>query len=122
MEEIRQMKADKMKDKGSQHDLKHTANKEETHVGGGLQNAKQQFITMAKVAALLDLERAKVPKEIFYAWRPPYPLRILNKPYPERYEPWTFAQYDGERGSAIKHMSKFIDTFGPYAADEDLYL
>ena len=41
---------------------------------------------MAEVTALLEQERAKVPKERFYTQRPPYPLRILSKPYPERYE------------------------------------
>ena len=77
---------------------------------------------MVEVVALLEQERAKAPKKRFYARRPPYPLRILNKPYPERYEPRTFAQYNGRRESAIKHMSKFIDTFGPYVTDEDLCL
>ena len=47
-------------------------------------------------------------------------MRILSKPYPERYEPQTFAQYDGRRGSAIEYVSKFIDTLSPYAANEDL--
>ena len=98
------------------------ADKEETLVGGGPQNAEQRFITMVAVAVLLEQERAKAPNERFYAQMPPYLLRILSKPYLERYEPQTFAQYDGKRGSAIKHTSKFIDTFGPYAANEDLCL
>ena len=122
MEEICQMKADKTKEKWSQHDLEHAADKEETLAGGDSQNAEQRFITMVEVVALLEQERAKAPKKRFYARRPPYPLRILNKPYPERYELRTFAQYNGRRESAIKHMSKFIDTFGPYATDEDLCL
>ena len=67
---------------------------------------------MAEVAA----------KERFYARRPPNPLRILSKPYLQRYEPRTFAQYDGRRGSAIEHVNKLIDTLGPYAAYEDLFL
>ena len=77
---------------------------------------------MAEVAALLEQERARVPKERFYARRPPYPLRVLNKPYLERYESQVFTQYDGRKGSAVEHVSKFIDTFGLYAADEDLCL
>ena len=77
---------------------------------------------MAEVAALLEQERARVPKERFYARRPPYLLRILSKPYPKRYEPRVFTQNDGRKGSAVKHVSKFIDTFGPYAADENLCL
>ena len=90
MEEIHQLKTDKTKEKGSQHDPEHVEDKEETPTGGVLQNAEQHFITMAEVAALLEQERARAPKERFYARRPPYPLRILSKPYPERYEPWAF--------------------------------
>jgi len=45
---------------------------------------------MAEVAALLEQERARAPKERFYAQRPPYPLRILSKSYLERYEPRVF--------------------------------
>ena len=122
MEEIFQLKMDKTKEKGSQHDLEHAADKEETLVGGVPQNAKQCFITMAEVAALLEQERARAPKERFYAWRPFYPLRILSKPYPERYEPRVFARYNGKKESAVEYVSKFIDTLGPYTADEDLYL
>ena len=84
---------------------------------------------MAEVAALLEQEKAKAPKEIFYSRRPLFLLRIISKPYPDRYdshpdryEPWTFAQNDGRRGSAIEHVSKFIDTLGPYAVDKDLCL
>ena len=91
MEEIRQLKANKTKEKGSQHDLEHAADKEETLVGGVPRNAQQCFITMAEVAALLEQERARTPKERFYARRPPYPLKVLSKPYPERYEPRAFA-------------------------------
>ena len=53
---------------------------------------------------------------------PSYPLRILKKPYPERYEPRIFAQYDGKKGSVVEHVSKFINTLGLYAANEDLCL
>ena len=77
---------------------------------------------MAEVAALLEQERARAPKERFYARRPPYLLKILSKPYPERYEPWTFTQYDGRKRSVVEHVSKFIDTLGPNAVDEDLCL
>ena len=75
---------------------------------------------MAEVAALLKQERARAPKERFYTRRPPYLLRVLSKPYLERYEPQAFAQYDGRKGSVVEHVSKFIDTLGLYAADEDL--
>ena len=122
MEEIHQLKTDKTKEKGSRYDSEHTADKEETLAGGVPQNTDQCFITMAEVAALLEQERARAPKERFYARRPSYPLRVLSKPYPDRYEPRAFVQYDGRKGSAVEHVSKFIDIFGPYAADEDLCL
>ena len=54
MEEMRQLKANKTKEKGSQHDPEHMVDKEETPVGGGSQNTEQRFITMANVTALLE--------------------------------------------------------------------
>ena len=67
MEEICQLKTDRTKEKGSQHDPEHVADKEETPVGGVPQNVEQRFITMAEVAVLLEQERARTPKERFYA-------------------------------------------------------
>ena len=103
MEETRQLKTDRTKEKGSQHDPEHAA--EETLARGVPQNAEQRFITMAEVAVRLEQERARAPKERFYARKPPYPLRVLNKPYSERYKPWAFAQYDGRKGSVVEHVS-----------------
>ena len=57
MEEIRQMKADKTKEKGSQHNPDHAADEVETLAGGVPRNAGQHFITMAEVVALLEQER-----------------------------------------------------------------
>ena len=66
MEEILQMKADKTKEKGSQHNPKHVANKDKTLTGGGPPNVEHHIITMAEVAALPKQEKAKAPKERFY--------------------------------------------------------
>ena len=77
---------------------------------------------MVEVVALLEQERAKAPKERFYARRPPDPLRILSKTYLQRYELRTFTRYNGRRGSVVEHVSKFIDTFGPYVVGKDLCL
>ena len=54
MEEIPQLKADKTKEKGSQHDLDHVTDREETLARGVSRNAGQRFITMVEVAALLE--------------------------------------------------------------------
>ena len=80
-----------MKEKGSQHDPEQAADREETLVGGVPWNIEQRFITMAEVAALLEQERARTPKERFYLRSLPYPLKVLSKPYSERYEPRAFA-------------------------------
>ena len=64
---MHQLKADKTKEKGSPYDPKHVEDKEETPMGSGSQNIDQRFITMANVTALLEQERAKAPKERFYA-------------------------------------------------------
>ena len=77
---------------------------------------------MADVTALLEQKKAKMPKERFYARRSLYSLRILSKSYLKRYELRTFTQYDARKGSTIEHVSKIIDTLGPYATDEDLCL
>ena len=91
MEEISHLKTDKINKKGSQHDLEYATDKEETPAGGVPQNAEQRFIIMAEVATLLERERARALKERFNAQRPPYPLKVLSKPYLKRYEPWAFA-------------------------------
>ena len=54
MEEICQLKTNKTKEKGRQHDSGHVVDKDETPTGGVPQNAEQRFITMAKVATLLE--------------------------------------------------------------------
>ena len=33
-----------------------------------------------------------------------------------------FALYDGRKGSVVEHVSRFINTLGPYVVDEDLCL
>ena len=36
--------------------------------------------------------------------------------------PLNFSQYDDKKGSDVEHVSKFLDTTGPYAGDKDLCL
>ena len=108
--------------KGSQHNPENAIDMEETLKGGCPQNVDPRFVTMADVAAMLERERAKMPYERLFSRRPPYPIRLLNKPYRDRYEPLNFSQYDGKKGSDVEHVSKFLDTTGPYAGHEDLCL
>lgn len=77
---------------------------------------------MMDVAAFLEREKAKAPKEWFYSKRPLYLIRLLNKQYINKYEPPTFLQYEINKGSIVEHVKKFIDTMVPYAGDKDLCL
>uniref|UniRef100_A0A2N9IYI6 RNA-directed DNA polymerase n=1 Tax=Fagus sylvatica TaxID=28930 RepID=A0A2N9IYI6_FAGSY len=44
------------------------------------------------------------------------------EPYPEKYDTPVFALFDGRKGSAMEHISKFLDSMGPFAAHGDLCL
>ena len=114
--------ANRTKEKGSQHNPKNVADKEKTLEGDYSQNIEPQYVTKADITALLEQKKAKMPKEKLFVRRPPYSIRLFNKPYLERYDLLTFSLYDGRKGSAIEHVSKFIDTLRPYVGDEDLCL
>uniref|UniRef100_A0A2N9FUQ4 RNA-directed DNA polymerase n=1 Tax=Fagus sylvatica TaxID=28930 RepID=A0A2N9FUQ4_FAGSY len=47
---------------------------------------------------------------------------IKTRPYPEKYVAPTFSRFDGRKGSALVHISKFIDSMGAYAGNGDLCL
>uniref|UniRef100_A0A2N9HPC3 Reverse transcriptase n=1 Tax=Fagus sylvatica TaxID=28930 RepID=A0A2N9HPC3_FAGSY len=81
------------------------------------------FVTMSDVADLLKQERERAPKEPrHFVRRPPYPIELLKEPYPEKYDTPVFALFDGRKGSAMEHISKFLDSMGPFAANGDLCL
>uniref|UniRef100_A0A2N9EG78 RNA-directed DNA polymerase n=1 Tax=Fagus sylvatica TaxID=28930 RepID=A0A2N9EG78_FAGSY len=81
------------------------------------------FVTMFDVADLLKQERERPPKEPrHFVRRPPYPIELLKEPYPEKYDTLVFALFDGRKGSAMEHISKFLDSMGPFAAHGDLCL
>uniref|UniRef100_A0A2N9ID84 Integrase catalytic domain-containing protein n=1 Tax=Fagus sylvatica TaxID=28930 RepID=A0A2N9ID84_FAGSY len=54
--------------------------------------------------------------------KPPYPAELLKQPYPEKYIAPTFSRFDGRKGSALVHISKFVDSMGAYAGNGDLCL
>ena len=85
--------------------------------------ANPQYLTLADVNALLEQEREKlsgIPKQ--FSWDPLFPLELLGKPYLKGYEAPKFHPFDGRSGSAMKHVSRFIHTMGPYAGDRELCL
>ena len=57
-----------------------------------------------------------------YICKPPYPVELLGKPYLEKYETPTFALYDGRKENAMEHVSKFMDSMGPFVGDRELCL
>jgi hypothetical protein len=46
----------------------------------------------------------------------------LKEPYIEKYDTPTFALFNGKRGSAMEHISKFLDSMGPFTAHGELCL
>jgi hypothetical protein len=80
-----------------------------------------QYVTFFEVTALLEKERVPVGTRHF-ARRPPYPVGLLNQPYPDKYEVPTFTQYDRRKGNATEHVSKFLDAMGPHAGNGNLCL
>uniref|UniRef100_A0A2N9IWD6 Integrase catalytic domain-containing protein n=1 Tax=Fagus sylvatica TaxID=28930 RepID=A0A2N9IWD6_FAGSY len=78
---------------------------------------------MTDVANLLKQEREKNPKEPrLFVKKPPYPTELLKQPYPKKYIVPTFSRFDGRKGSALVHISKFIDSMGVYTGNGDLCL
>ena len=72
---------------------------------------------------MLQRERFSKPKEPrHFVRKPPYPAKLLSKPYPEKYETPTFTLYDGSKGNAIEHVNKFLDSMGPFFGNGDLCL
>jgi hypothetical protein len=98
-------------------------NQEKPHQDSGSHNKGTIFVTMSDVADLLKQEREKNAKEPRHFVRKAlYPVELLNQPYPEKYVVPTFSHFDGRKGSALVHISKFIDSMGAYAGNGDLCL
>ena len=73
---------------------------------------------MSDMADLLKQEREKNPKESqHFVRKPPYLTELLKQPYPEKYIVPTFSCFDGRKGSALVHISKFIDSIGAYVSN-----
>ena len=67
------------------------------------------------------IRRLALPPLTSNLW-PPYPIELLNKPYPKNYKTPIFVSYDGRKGNAIEHVSKFLDTMGQHAGNKELCL
>ncbi|CAL5420724.1 unnamed protein product [Camellia sinensis] len=84
----------------------------------------QQFLTLADVQAMFDLERGKrtLPSLPDPDVKPPYPIEMLSYPYPEGYTVPMFIKFDGKQGNAREHVVRFIETLGIHGSDHVLRL
>uniref|UniRef100_A0A2N9GKK5 Integrase catalytic domain-containing protein n=1 Tax=Fagus sylvatica TaxID=28930 RepID=A0A2N9GKK5_FAGSY len=86
-------------------------------------NKEEPFITLSEVVDFLQQEKEKILKKPrHFVKKPPYPAELLKQPYPDKYVTPTFLRFDGRKGSALVHVSKFLDSMGPYAGNGDLCL
>uniref|UniRef100_A0A2N9I8L2 RNA-directed DNA polymerase n=1 Tax=Fagus sylvatica TaxID=28930 RepID=A0A2N9I8L2_FAGSY len=117
--------------------LKESSNNREAHGGNGRNHEERDhhderdsnnkndapFVTMSDVADLLKQERERPPKEPrHFVRKPPYPKELLKEPYPEKYDTPNFSLFDGRKGNAVEHISKFLDSMGPFAGNGGLCL
>uniref|UniRef100_A0A2N9HTC2 Reverse transcriptase domain-containing protein n=1 Tax=Fagus sylvatica TaxID=28930 RepID=A0A2N9HTC2_FAGSY len=121
-EAVRQLKEKSSEAKNDRHDDENQH--ENPHQEPISHNNKEEpFITLSEVADLLQQEREKILKEPrHFVKKPPYPAELLKQPYPDKYVTPTFSRFDGRKGSAFVHVSKFLDSIGPYAGNGDLCL
>uniref|UniRef100_A0A2N9GDJ2 Integrase catalytic domain-containing protein n=1 Tax=Fagus sylvatica TaxID=28930 RepID=A0A2N9GDJ2_FAGSY len=49
-------------------------------------------------------------------------VELLKEPYPEKYDTSNFSLFDGQKGSAVEHINKFLDSMGPFAGNGGLCL
>uniref|UniRef100_A0A2N9G8E1 RNA-directed DNA polymerase n=1 Tax=Fagus sylvatica TaxID=28930 RepID=A0A2N9G8E1_FAGSY len=97
---------------------------EKPHEDSGSHQKEATFVTMSDVEQTSSSKKGKrIPKEPrLFVRKPPYPAELLKQPYPEKYIAPTFSRFDGRKGSALVHISKFVDSMGAYAGNGDLCL
>ena len=90
-----------------------------------VESVKQQrdSISKQKENAVSDKEIGSIANNQQSIFRkPPYPIELFYKPYPKNYKTPIFVRYDGRKGNTIEHVSKFLDTMGQHAGNEELCL
>lgn len=75
-------------------------------------------MTRAEVEAMLQREKEKASlTAVCLNIRPPYPAKIVTKPYPLGYSVLKFQKFDGDRGKIREHVFLFLDSMGPFPYD-----
>ncbi|OMO70024.1 hypothetical protein CCACVL1_19141 [Corchorus capsularis] len=83
----------------------------------------QRYATLSDLTTLLEREKAKLFRPSFFFMKdPPDPKYLVDKPYSPNYEASTFQLYDGRKGNAVEHVSKFLDAMGTHSMNPELFL
>ncbi|CAL9021274.1 unnamed protein product [Prunus brigantina] len=80
------------------------------------------FVTDEDVIDMLEKKLSQSQEDWKYVPQPPYPLSLLQQPYPNGYKTPSFVLFDGRNGSPKEHVNRFIDALGPHASDHNLCL
>lgn len=79
-------------------------------------------ITIEQIRALIQSEKNPSMSIPDVDLRPPYPSTITNLPYPEGYAVPKFVRFDGRKGNAKEHVTRFVDSLGIHSGDRNLRL
>ncbi|CAL2227278.1 unnamed protein product [Prunus armeniaca] len=96
---------------------------EESAAARGRSEQKEpSFVTHKDVIAMLEKKLSRSQEDWKYFPQPPYPLNLLQQPYPKGYKAPNFILFDGRKGSPKEHVNRFIDALGSHAGDCNLRL
>ncbi|KAH7838629.1 hypothetical protein Vadar_029276 [Vaccinium darrowii] len=79
-------------------------------------------ITIEQVKAIIQSEKNPSTSIPDVDLRPPYPSTITSLPYPEGYTVPKFVRFNGRKGNAKEHMTRFVDSLGIHSGDRNLRL
>ncbi|XP_028103260.1 uncharacterized protein LOC114302435 [Camellia sinensis] len=72
------------------------------------------------INSLLQMNKGHIPTSAELNLRPPYPIHIASLPYPVGYTVPKFVCFDGRKGNAREHVSRFLDALGAHREDRNL--
>lgn len=86
----------------------------------------RQPISVAEEPATLftcsDIEALIKQEKTSLGWKPPYPSKVVMKPYPLGYKVPTFPKYDGRSGNSKENVVLFLESTSCHSNDTDLSL
>ena len=79
------------------------------------------YLTKEDIHAIL-FKAKRMESAVYVDTRPPYPEKIVGKPYPANYTPPVFPKYDGIIGNAREHIRLYVDALTAHSLDHELRL